>query len=673
MIQKRAVHVILFLIPVLLFSQKLMTPELLWTLGRVNGEIVSKDGERVYYTITRYDLEKNKSSTQLYVTNIKSGESIRISEDGVNADNACFDSGGNLIYSKDGTVFHSLLRKSIGQSKEEYSNLLPSPNGQWMAFSRSVKFNTPKADLYPNLSKSSALIYDDLMFRHWNVWEDGYANHVFIGRISPDGIEQEKDLLYKEPYDSPTLPNGGLDDMNWSADSKWLAYVSVKKMGKDYAVSTNSDIYLYEIATGKTTNITDGLKGYDKNPVFSPDGKYIAWTSMAREGYESDKNDVYIMDLQTRVRNKITIDWDETVNQLIWSKDSKFIYCNVPYRGLIQLFEIQIPSDLNKAHETKFRQITKSDHDYNNIIGLSGDYIICTRTDMNHASEIFQVNISTGEDKQITHVNSEIYNGIKMSKIEKQWIKTTDGKQMLSWVIYPPDFDSTKKYPTLLYCQGGPQSALSQFYSFRWNFQLMAANGYIIVAPNRRGMPGWGSAWNEEISGDWGGQCMKDYLSAIDQVSARPFVDKKRLGAVGASFGGYSVYMLAGIHEGRFKSFIAHCGTFNLESWYASTEELWFANWDLKGAYWQKKLPKSYTQFSPHKWINKWTAPILIIQGGKDYRIPDTQAFEAFTAARLHNIKSRLLYIPDEGHHILKIQNGLVWQHEFFRWLQETL
>ena len=337
------------------------------------------------------------------------------------------------------------------------------------------------------------------------------------------------------------------------------------------------------------------------------------------------------------------------------------------------MFEIQIPSDIQKSKETKFRQITNTNYDYNSIIGQSGNKLICTRTDMNHAIEIFAVDITTGDATKLTQVNDEIYQEIKMSRIDKQWIKTTDGKQMLSWVIYPPDFDSTKKYPTLLYCQGGPQSALSQFYSFRWNFQLMAANGYIIVAPNRRGMPGWGTAWNEQISGDWGGQCMKDYLSAIDQVSLKPFVDKNRLGAIGASFGGYSVYMLAGMHENRFKTFIAHCGTYNLESWYAQTEELWFANFDLKGSYWQKKLPKAYSKFSPHKWINKWNSPILIIQGGRDYRIPDTQAFEAFTAARLHDINARLLYIPDEGHHILKIQNGLLWQHEFYRWLKETL
>ncbi|MBK8449568.1 MAG: S9 family peptidase [Saprospiraceae bacterium] len=670
---KRIFLFLCFLLPVFGFSQGLMTPELLWSLGRVQGETVSKDGKKVYYTVTRYLTDKNKGNTQLYVSDLQTGQSEQVSKAENYARNACLDSGGNLMYSNDGIIHHQLINKSLGIEKLEYSNLLPSPNGMWLAFSRSVKVNTPKQDLYPELSKSTALIYDDLMFRHWKEWEDGYANHIFLARMSPDGLQHEKDIMFKEPYDCPTMPDGGLEDINWSADSKFLAYVSVKKTGKDYAVSTNSEIYLYDVASGKTINISDGLQGYDKNPVFSPDGKYLAWTSMARDGYEADKNDIYIMDLQTKVRNKITAKWDETVNQFIWSKDSKALYCSLPYRGTIQLFELLIPTDIQKGNETKFRQITNTDHDYNYLIGLSNQHIICHRVDINHAVEIYSVDIATGVAKQITQVNTEVYSKIKMGTVEKQWIKTTDGKNMLTWVIFPPDFDPNKKYPTLLYCQGGPQSALTQYYSFRWNFQLMAANGYIIVAPNRRGMPGWGSAWNEQISGDWGGQCMKDYLSAIDQVSTKPYVDKSRRAAVGASFGGYSVFMLAGIHEGRFKSFISHCGSYNLESWYASTEELWFANFDLKGSYWQKKLPKSYTRFSPHKWINKWTSPILIIQGAKDYRIPDTQAFEAYTAARLHNIKSRLLYFQDEGHHILKVQNGLIWQAEFYRWLKETL
>lgn len=663
--------ILLFFIVHNLSAQNVMTPEILWSLGRVQGEALSKDGKNLYYTISYYDVQKNKGNTQLYVLDIASGNSDKISDAESYAGNACFDSGGNLIYSKDGQIFHQLLQKSLGAKELEYSNLLPSPNGQWLAFSRLVKVNTPKQDLYPDLQKSSALIYDDLMFRHWNVWEDGYANHLFIGRISPDGVQMEKDILFKEPYDAPTMPDGGVEDFCWSNDSKFLAYVSVKKMGKEYAISTNSDIYLYDNLTGKTNNITEGLLGYDKNPSFSPDGRYLAWTSMARDGYESDKNDVYILDLKTNVKRKLTANWDETINQFIWSKDSKFIYASVPYRGTVQLFSISIPMQADQA--VQFKQITHTEHDYSNLIGIHNQTIYCHRTDMNHAAELFAIDILSGNARQLTQVNTAIYEKLNLPTVLKKWIKTSDGKQMLSWVIYPPDFDSTKKYPSLLYCQGGPQSALSQFYSFRWNFQLMASKGYIVVAPNRRGMPGWGSAWNEQISGDWGGQCMKDYLAAIDQVSEATYIDKNRRAAVGASFGGYSVFMLAGIHKNRFKTFISHCGTYNLESWYSSTEELWFANYDLKGPYWAKKKSKSYDKYSPHKFINNWNAPILIIQGGKDYRIPDTQAFEAFTAARMHDIKARLLYIPDEGHHILKVQNGLLWQHEFYRWLKETL
>lgn len=663
--------ILLFFIVHNLSAQNVMTPEILWSLGRVQGEALSKDGKNLYYTISYYDVQKNKGNTQLYVLDIASGNSDKISDAESYAGNACFDSGGNLIYSKDGQIFHQLLQKSLGAKELEYSNLLPSPNGQWLAFSRLVKVNTPKQDLYPDLQKSSALIYDDLMFRHWNVWEDGYANHLFIGRISPDGVQMEKDILFKEPYDAPTMPDGGVEDFCWSNDSKFLAYVSVKKMGKEYAISTNSDIYLYDNLTGKTNNITEGLLGYDKNPSFSPDGRYLAWTSMARDGYESDKNDVYILDLKTNVKRKLTANWDETINQFIWSKDSKFIYASVPYRGTVQLFSISIP--MQADHAVQFKQITHTEHDYSNLIGIHNQTIYCHRTDMNHAAELFAIDILSGNARQLTQVNTAIYEKLNLPTVLKKWIKTSDGKQMLSWVIYPPDFDSTKKYPSLLYCQGGPQSALSQFYSFRWNFQLMASKGYIVVAPNRRGMPGWGSAWNEQISGDWGGQCMKDYLAAIDQVSEATYIDKNRRAAVGASFGGYSVFMLAGIHKNRFKTFISHCGTYNLESWYSSTEELWFANYDLKGPYWAKKKSKSYDKHSPHKFINNWNAPILIIQGGKDYRIPDTQAFEAFTAARMHDIKARLLYIPDEGHHILKVQNGLLWQHEFYRWLKETL
>lgn len=653
-------------------AQGLMSPELLWSLGRVHGETVSKDGKTLFYTVSSYNVESNKSETQLFALNIESGNANLISNAKSYAGNACFDGGGNLIYLKDGTVFHDLLQRSLGIDHLEYSNILPAPNGKLMAFSRRVKVDTSTLDRYPGLDKAKVRIYDDLMFRHWNSWADEYYTHLFICKMAPDGLHHEVNITAGEPYHALGVPFGDVDEMNWSPDSKFLAYTSVKKKGKEYSISTNSDIYLYDFSSGQTTNLTQGMMGYDKHPSFSPDGQYLAWTSMARDGYESDKNDLYIMDLSTRRKFKLTANWDESVNSFIWSPDSKSLIFNAAYRGGIHIFELNFKSSGSEIN-SQIRQITNGDFDYNDLIGFSGQQIIGARTDMNHAAELFSINRMDGSTKQLTQVNTNTYNTISLSKVEKHWIKTSDGKQMLSWVIFPPNFDSTKKYPTLLYCQGGPQSALSQFYSFRWNFQLMAAKGYIIVAPNRRGMPGWGTAWNEQISGDWSGQCMKDYLAAIDQVSTKAYVDLNRRGAVGASFGGYSVFMLAGMHQKRFKTFISHCGSFNLESWYGSTEELWFANWDLKGPYWDKKASKGIDKHSPHNYIQNWDQPILIIQGGLDFRIPDTQAFEAFTAARLHDLKSRLVYLPDEGHHVLKIQNGLIWQYEFFRWLEETL
>lgn len=655
------------------YGQSKLTEEMLWSLGRVNAEAISPDGRYLYYTVTTYQKEENKSNTQLYFMDLKGGNPHLVSDAQSYAGNVCFDGGGNPLYSKDGQAFHDLLQKNLGIPNLEYSNLMIAPNGNLIAFSRKVKIDKTCMDFYPDLNKSTAKIYDDLMFRHWKDWEDGSYHHIFIGKLSPEGITHEIDIMPGEPFHAPTMPSGGLDDLSWSPDSKWLAYVSVKKKGKDYAVSTNSDLFLYHVESNETQNLSSGMLGYDTDPRFSPDGRFIAWLSMSHDGFEADKKNLVVMELSSKKKYVLTNAWDETINQFIWSPDGRSIYCSVPYRGSVQLFEIKWDLDLSQNPPIRYRQITKTDADYGGPVGFHGKELICPRMDMNHATEIFGVDVQTGEERQITSVNNNAYQFISKSRIEKHWVKTTDGKDMLTWVIFPPDFDSTKKYPTLLYCQGGPQSHLSQYYSFRWNFQLMAAKGYIIVAPNRRGMPGWGSKWNEQISGDWGGQCMKDYLSAIDQISQKSYVDVSRRGAVGASFGGYSVFMLAGMHENRFKTFISHCGTFNLDSWYGSTEELWFANWDLKGPYWDKKNELIYSRQSPHRMVQKWNRPILIIQGGKDYRIPDTQAFEAFTAARLLNLKSRLLYIPDEGHHVLKIQNGLVWQKEFFRWLDETL
>ncbi|HET9826113.1 MAG TPA: prolyl oligopeptidase family serine peptidase, partial [Chitinophagaceae bacterium] len=484
--------------------------------------------------------------------------------------------------------------------------------------------------------------------------------------------EEEKDIMRDEPYDCPQKPFGGEEDYTWSPDSKHIVYVCKKKYGKDYALSTNADLYEFDLSTNTTKNLTAGRMGYDVNPSYSKNGT-LAWLSMKTDGYEADKQDLVAstgMGVVNLTKNRDDIH----VEGFRWSDDCRNIFFWAAVNGTLQLFEVDYTGATRKL--PGIRQVTKGDFDITGIIGQNGNQLIVSRTDMNHATELYSVDIESGAMNQLTHVNDSLYNSIGKCNTERRWIATTDGKKMLVWVIYPPGFDATKKYPTLLYCQGGPQSALTQFYSFRWNFQLMASQGYIVVAPNRRGMPGHGTKWNEEISKDWGGQVMKDYLSAIDAVSKEKFVDKDRLGCVGASYGGYSVYMLAGMHNNRFKTFIAHDGVFDLKSWYGTTEEMWFANWDIGGPYWDKNnasAKKSYSQFSPSNFVDKWNTPIMIVQGGRDYRVPIEQGLQAFQAAQLRGIKSRLLYLPDENHWVLSAQNGLVWQHEFFKWLDETM
>lgn len=619
------------------FGQDRMSPETLWTLGRVSATGITADGKNVIYKVTRFDIDQNASATKTYSIPLSGGEAREI------------------------TATTGLLPdKKI------------SPDNKYTLSIRQVKIKKVTGeDHYPELDKSNVLIYESLHYRHWDTWEDGAYSHLFLHSLTGDQSDEGTDLMAGEPYDCPQKPFGGEEDFTFSPDSKSVVYVAKKKFGTEYAVSTNTDLYQYDIASGKTTNLTEGMMGYDILPAFSPGGS-LAWISMARDGYESDKHDLIVANGTGRIN--LTADWDGTVTSFRWSQDGKKIYFTAPTDGTIQLFEVPSPGRSKKAPAV--RQITKGDFDITGIAGQSDNTLVVTRTDMNHAAEVFTVNLKDGSMNQLTQVNTVEYSRMAMSKIERRYVTTTDGKRMLVWVIYPPDFDPAKKYPTLLYCQGGPQSPLSQFYSFRWNFQLMAANGYIVVAPNRRGMPGFGVEWNEQISKDHGGQVMADYLTAIDEVAKEPFVDSDRLGCVGASYGGYSVFYLAGIHENRFKSFISHDGLFDLKSMYGTTEELWFVNWDYGGPYWDKSnaaAQKTYSQFDPSHMVTRWNTPMLIIQGGKDYRVPPGQGLAAFQAAQLLGIKSKLLYFPEENHWILTPQNGLVWQREFFGWLDETL
>lgn len=627
-------------------AQNTMTPELLWKLGRVSGKGISKDGKYVVYNVSTPIIEENKSDKKTYIIPIEGGAAIMIN----NAD--------------------SLL-----------TNDRISPDGKYIVSSEDVKVkNIFGSDFYPELKKSNVQIYDQLNYRHWDTWEDGMFGHVMVAPLINGKAGQAKDIIQNEPYDCPTKPDGGDEDFIWSPDSKKIIYVTKKKYGTAYAVSTNSDLYEYDVETGATKNLTEYNKGYDVQPAFSKTGR-MAWLQMKRDGYESDKQDII---LHRAIGDKnLTAQRDDIhVEGFKWSEDGNKIFFWAPINGTLQLFEISnfYNNDL-VGWQPGIRQVTSGDFDINGIVGQSGNTLIVSRTDFNHAAELYTVDISNGSMKQLTHVNDSIYATIKMCPVRRRWVKTVDGKNMLVWVVYPPGCDienreETVRYPTLLYCQGGPQSALTQFYSFRWNLQLMASNGYIVVAPNRRGMPGHGTQWNEQISKDHGGIVMQDYLSAIDDISKEPYVDKNRLGCVGASYGGYSVFMLAGMHNNRFKTFIAHDGIFDLRSMYGTTEEIWFPDWDYGGAYWDTKnaaAQKTYKRFSPSDFVAKWNRPILIFQGGKDYRVPPEQAMQAFQAAQLRGLKSKFVYLPDENHWVTHAQNALVWQHEFYKWLDETL
>ena len=620
------------------FSQEKMTPELLWKLGRVSALGISKDKKYIVYSVSTPDADANKSKRSSYIIPVNGGNPIEIA----NPDSL-------------------LVNEKI------------SPDGKHMISNKEVLIKKiQSADAYPDLKKSNVYVFDNLNNRHWDTWEDGKFGHVFISKMENGKSIDEKDLMPGEPYDCPQRPFGGDEDFIWGPGGKNIVYVSKKKFGKDYALSTNTDLYSYNIETGKTEDLTADNKGYDVNPSYNKNGT-LAWMSMKRDGYEADKQDIIALTGLGKVNLTGHRD-DIHAEGFRWSEDGKNIFFWAPINGTLQLFEVDYTGATMKLPDIK--QITKGDFDITGIVGQSGNTLIVSRTDMNHAAELYSVDVSNGSMKQLTHVNDSTYNTIGMCRTERRWIPTTDGKKMLVWVIYPPNFDPAKKYPTLLYCQGGPQSPLTQFYSFRWNFQLMASQGYIVVAPNRRGMPGHGTKWNEEISKDHGGQVMKDYFSAIDAVSKEKYVNKERLGCVGASYGGYSVFMLAGIHKNRFKTFIAHDGIFDTKSMYGTTEEMWFVNWDYGGPYWDKKnnaAQKAYNQFNPSNYVDKWNTPIMIVQGGKDYRVPIEQGLQAFQAAQLRNIKSKLLYLPDESHWVLSAQNALVWQREFYKWLDETL
>lgn len=654
-------------------SAGILTPEVMWKMGRVGGSTVSPDGKTVLYTVSYYSMKDDKSSTHIWSVPTEGGEAVQIT-DGAGKE-------ASIQWSADGSRIYFLSTRSgdaqLWSAKPDGSDMRQlsaieggiegfgvSPKEDKLYYIKRVQVEKRRSsEIFPDLPDSKAMIYDDLMARHWDYWDDGSYLHLFIADLQNGKVAEGVDIMEGEPWDAPMAPYFDAAEIAWNNAGTQLAYTCKKMTGKQYALSTNSDIYLYDLASGKTTNITEGMMGYDKYPRFSPDDSMVAFTSMERDGNESDKDRLFVTKLGTGEKLYLTKDFDYNAGNVVWDGNDK-LYFLTPIRATYQLCRVGLDG-------SPVEVVTRGAHDLN-AFTMGGGKLVAERTTLSSPTELYAVNLSDGTLTQLTNTNAEIYDNIKMGEVRERMVKTTDNKEMLTWVILPPDFDSTKSYPVLLYCQGGPQSVVSQRWSYRWNYQLMAAQGYIVVAPNRRGLPSFGQEWLDQISGDYSGQNIRDYLSAIDDVAREPWADENRMGCVGASYGGYSVYFLAGNHQKRFKAFIAHCGMFNLESMYCGTEELWFPNNDLGGPYWSDSpvAKRSYAN-SPHKFVKNWDTPILIFSGLNDFRIPYTENLQAYTAAQLMGVPARLVAFENEAHQVFKPQNSLVWQREFFGWLDK--
>lgn len=651
-------------------------------LGRVSEPRVSPDGKRVLFGVSYESVPQNKSNRDLYVMNIDGTGVTRITKTAQSENSAVWIDNGTriaFVYAEKGSSPQLWVMNADGTERHAATNIeggiegfLFSPDQSKVVLISTVKYNRTAADIYPDLPKATGRVIDDLMYKHWDSWVTEIP-HPFIGSFDGQTITDLKDIMEGEPYEAPMRPFGGVESFAWSPDSKILVYTSRKKTGMEYALSTNSDLYAYNLTTEATTNLTEGMMGYDTNPAFSPDGRYMAWLSMERDGYEADKNRLFIRDNATGQKTDLTSDWDYTIEEFAWNPNGKNIWFIAYHQGVAPIFNMEIATH-------KVTTVAEGLYDYTSLAPVDNKTIVTMRHSMLRPNEIYRIGPKTKkgvkEDVALTDINGDIFAQLTMPTIEAKKVPTTDGKEMLTWVIYPPKFDASHKYPAILYCQGGPQSAVSQFWSYRWNFALMASNGYIMIAPNRRGVPGFGTEWEEQISKDYPGQNMRDYLSAVDYMKANePAIDPARIGATGASYGGFSVYWLAGNHDKRFAALLAHAGIFNTEAQYLETEEMWFANWDMGGAFWDKDNAIAQRTFatSPHRFVDRWDTPIMISHGEKDYRILASQGMAAFNAAKMRGIPAEMVIFPDENHWILKPQNAVMWQRLFFRWFDRWL
>lgn len=653
-----------------------MTPEILLTLPRVGGYALSPDGKTIVYTVSHPNLKENNSKTYIYSIGVDGKNKKMLSQEGTSDYAPIWYKGGREIaflsaFQEGLQVFlmntDGSNRRAITQIKGGVNEFKFSPNEQELLYVQDIKFGQTTQDRYPDLDKASGFIVEDLMYKHWDEWVRTIP-HPFLAPVSSLPITQGTDLLQGEPYEAPMKPHSDLSDFSFSPDGRYIAYACRKKTGLEYSLSTNSDIYLYDRETGKTENVSSMRKGYDTTPVFSPDGQQLAWVSMERDGYESDLKELIIMNLSDRkIRMMTSTGFEYNVESPTWATDGKSIYFVACKEGETNIFNINVKTG-------KIRSITQGQHDYTGFV-LQNGIMVGARQSMTYPTELYKVDLKKGKETAVTTEAYAALGSLEAPRCEARWMPTTNGEKMLVWVLYPPHFDSSKKYPSILYCQGGPQNTISQFWSYRWNPRLMAEQGYVVILPNRHGVPGFGKAWNEQISGDYGGQNMKDYMQAADLMKQEPFIDAERMGCVGASYGGFSVYWLAGHHQKRFAAFIAHAGIFNLETQYLETEEKWFANWDMGGAPWEKDNAIAQRTFatSPHKFVENWDTPILIIHGERDYRILASQGMMAFDAAKMRGIPTEMLLYPDENHWVLQPQNALLWQRTFFGWLDKWL